>query len=153
MIARILEGDHEAVGKLLEKFLMSLKEGSPDVKTLEKARDALQNHIYWEETILFREAETEQNSARIHGLEVEHGGIWKLLDRIGEIVREGNIDLAIDRTEGLLRVLETHNSAEEGTVYSQLDLMDEKAQARLIQFEVQHARAPAGWKCRILSRR
>lgn len=150
VISDILIEDHKRVGEFLENFLNSIKNGKPSMDYFYSARDSLHNHIYWEESVLFRAIENESNSARIHGLEVEHGGIWKLLDKIEKYVMEGDTSLAIDRVEGLLRVLYTHNKAEEGTVYRDLEDQDSTVQARLILFEVGQAKPPEGWICGIM---
>lgn len=153
LLSDILEEDHKRVGESLTCFLDSLREGKPSVSCFEKARNSLQNHIFWEESILFRTVENQANAARIHGLEVEHGGIWKLLDKIEEYLNAGRGELATDRVEGLIRVLDAHNEAEEQTVYQELEKQDASTQARLILFEIEQARAPEGWVCNILRRR
>lgn len=153
MISKILEEDHKKIGKLLEEFLNSLKEHNPDISKFNKSRDSIHNHIYWEESVLFRAVENDSNKLRIHGLEVEHGGIWKLLDKIDEYMNNGDSELALDRLEGLLRVLDSHNKAEEGTIYAQLEKQGEETQVRMIHFDVQNAKAPDGWTCSVMRRR
>lgn len=150
VISDILVEDHKRVGESLERFIDSIIKGNPCMDYFFKARDSLHNHIFWEESVLFRAVEDKENSARIHGLEVEHGGIWKLLDKIEEYVSEGDAELAKDRIEGLIRVLETHNVAEEETVYRDLEEQDSSTQARLILFEIEQARPPEGWVCKIM---
>lgn len=152
VISNVLEEDHRRVGEFLDKFLDSIRNGNPSENYFHSARESLHNHIFWEESVLFDAVRNESNEARIHGLEVEHGGIWKLLDKIDEYVQNGEAELAIDRLEGLIRVLETHNGAEEKTVYSELESKDSDTQARLIMFEVEQARAPEGWVCKIMKK-
>lgn len=150
MIADVLEKHHAHIDKYLRDFLESVRSGNPSNELFNRAMEGLHNHIYWEETILFRSIESPDNRARVHGLEVEHGGIWQLLDKIGAYVDEGKAELAIDRLEGLLRVLVTHNSAEEGTVYPMLDQKSGEEQAELIETSLDSPVAPQGWKCATL---
>lgn len=153
MISKVLIEDHGKVDELLTMFIDSLKAGRQQTDLFEKARLALHNHIYWEETSLFRSVENDANKARIYGLEVEHGGIWQLLDKVWAYLMNDEVELAIDRIEGLLRVLKSHNDAEEATIYKQLEELGEDTQVKLIHYDLQAARAPEGWKCSILSRR
>lgn len=153
MISKILEEDHRKIGVLLEEFLNSIRKGKPVDSVFNRAKDGLHNHIYLEETFLFREVENEGNSLRIHGLEVEHGGIWKLLNKIGEYVTNGEYELAVDRLEGLIRVLETHNRAEEGTVYAFLEELDDSSKDRILHSDMQNPKAPEGWTCKVMRRK
>lgn len=153
MLSDILEESHRRVDRHLQNYLESLREGKAEPSEFEKAKNSLHNHIFWEESVLFRVIENGSNSARIHGLEVEHGGIWKLLDKIEGYAKTGEDELAIDRTEGLIRVLSTHNQAEERTVYGELEQQDINKQAEMILFEIEHAQPPEGWMCSILRRR
>lgn len=107
-------------------------------------------HIYWEEATLFSVVKNERNSPRIHGMEVEHGGIWKLLDRIEGYIQNGEDDTAIDRLEGLIRVLETHREAEARTIYAEFQNMDVKSQAGLVLSGMELGSPPTGWICSIL---
>lgn len=150
MIPEILDMTHEKASRNLQTYISSVREGNPLREEFEGARRLLLNHIYWEETRLFRVVENTRNSARIHGMEVEHGGIWKLLDKIGDYVKAGEDELAIDRLEGLLRVLETHHQAEARTIYRDLNSMDYSTQAELVFYEIEQAAIPQGWVCSIL---
>lgn len=152
MISRILSEDHKAVEVLLKSFLKSVEEGAPSTEEFEKARCRLHTRIYWEETFLFPSVENGANSLRLHGLEVEHGGIWKLLDRIEGYVEVGKPDLVIDRLEGLLRVLKTHSDAEEKAVYAELENQSEEEQARHILSGLEQAITPKGWVCKTIER-
>lgn len=153
MLSDILREDRRRISEYMALFIDSIKKGEISYPDFEKVRSALHNHIYWEESVLFGAIENLSNPARVHGLEVEHGGIWKLLDKIEEYLKSNENVLAIDRAEGLVRVLETHNEAEERTVYNELDSLPQEVQAKMILFEIEHARVPDDWICSVLSRR
>lgn len=150
LIPELLDEAHERAGQHLQNFIDSIGDGKLLYEQFEKARNILYMHIYWEESTLFRAVENERNSPRIHGMEVEHGGIWRLLGRIDEYVQSSEDELAIDRLEGLIRVLVTHRQAEVRTIYREFENMDLRSQAELVVSEMERASPPKGWVCSIL---
>ncbi len=151
MISDPLTGDHERIDGILSEFIDSLRSGTMDYSKLNKLRSSLYAHIYFEETTLFRIVEDQGNRARIMGLETEHAGIWQLIDKIEYYMKQGDHVRAVDRAEGLERVLLTHNNAEREHVYSLLDRM-EGIDENAIMKKLENSRMPEGWKCRVLQK-
>ncbi len=151
MLSDIFIDDHKIIDAHLAAFLESMRAGDPSLEELDALRKTLHRHIYFEETTLFRAAETEQNRSQINGLEVEHAGIWQLLDKIEDYIVKKDMIRAIDRTEGLARVLKTHNDAEVEAVYRELDRSKEVDNKKLIG-EFNRSEMPEGWVCRVLRR-
>lgn len=151
MISNAFTEDYRKIDQLLERLVISLKEGILSVEKLNELRKALQVHIYFEETTLFRVVENEGNRSRINGLEVEHAGILRLLDKIESYMTGNDIVRALDRAEGLVRVLRTHNSAEMEHVHTVLDQSENIDRKALLDL-FRNATIPEGWQSRVLRR-
>lgn len=150
MIAEALKDDHRKINEAISRLLVSLRNGHSPHQEILSLREVLKQHIYVDETHLFRIAENPQNRTKIRGLEIEHAGMLQLLDKIDEYLRKGDRARALDRAEGLARVLEAHNDTEDRNVYSALDSLEfdlDKFRA-----EMENMLVPPDWKCRFLQR-
>lgn len=151
MLSDIFVDDHKHIDAHLAELLESLRAGSQSLQPLENLRKSIQRHIYFEETSLFPIAVDDSNRAKINGLEVEHAGIWQLIDKIQAYMVKGDLIRGIDRTEGLARLLHTHVNAELETVYSKLDKSENVDNKKLIE-EFNKSEMPEGWVCKVLRR-
>ncbi|MEM0143989.1 MAG: hemerythrin domain-containing protein [Candidatus Parvarchaeum sp.] len=148
MLDSVLTKDHERIDSYLNDFLSSLN-SRPDMDKFDLIVSSLRNHIFWEEEHLFPEI-LEDNKLRIQGLEAEHGAIIKLLDEVKRLITANESEDAKKKTQGLMRVLKGHNEAEEGYIYLELDKLGNEKQAELFLKEIEHAKAPKDWVCKVL---
>jgi len=149
MLSEIFIDQHRKIDRLLAEFIESLNDYKPGTAELAELRKMLRKHIYVEENALFRKIEDTGNSQGINGLEVEHAGIFRLLDRIELYIARNDFVRAIDRAEGLFRVLLAHNEKEVQMVYFALDSLPESEQAE-ISDGLRSIEVPESWECRIL---
>lgn len=151
MLSDIFVDDHRQIDAHIASLLESMRSGKESSGELDSLRGALRRHIYFEETTLFPMAENENNRTRINGLEVEHAGIWQLVEKIQDYLDRGDMIRAIDRTEGLARLLETHVNAELDVIYRELDSSAGIDNKKLIE-EFNRSEMPEGWVCRVLEK-
>ncbi|MFG1520141.1 MAG: hemerythrin domain-containing protein [Thermoplasmataceae archaeon] len=149
MLSEIFIDQHHKIDRLLAEFIKSMNDNKPGTAELAELRKMLRMHIYVEENALFRKVEDTGDRQGINGLEVEHAGIFRLLDRIELYIARNDFVRAIDRAEGLVRVLQAHNEKEEQMVYLALDSIPENEQAE-ISDGLMSLEVPEGWECRIL---
>jgi len=75
--------------------------------------------------------------------------MWALLDQVKEFLDANDVENAKKRTSAFMRVLLEHDGAEEGSVYPELDALEEEEQAKLILEEVKLAVVPSDWRCKL----
>ncbi|MGC8505571.1 MAG: hemerythrin domain-containing protein [Thermoplasmata archaeon] len=151
MLSEIFTDQHWKIDLLLGEFIKSLKENDQGVEELAELRKLLRSHIYLEESVIYPLVETNENHNGINGLEVEHAGIFRLLDKIQLYIARNDYVRATDRAEGLVRVLAAHNGKEVQTVYSVLDALPESEQAGIID-RIKQLGVPENWECKVLIR-
>ncbi|BDB99540.1 hemerythrin domain-containing protein [Saccharolobus caldissimus] len=142
MLSLILTLDHRRIEELVNIFI-----DNPSIYIYNEIRRSYINHVYWEEEFLFKEVKDSNLLPIIKSLEIEHGSMWMILDKIktseGESIRE--------KMESFMRILLEHDGAEEGSVYQYLESLTEEEQAKLILEEIKITTPPANWKCKALS--
>lgn len=143
MIALILTLDHRRLEELVENFMESTDQASYN-----KVRNDYVNHIYWEEEFLFPKINNTTNLTILRSLEVEHGNMWILLDKVRECLND--VKEAQEKMREFMRVLLEHDGAEEGSVYQELDQLTDDEQAQLILEEIKIAVPPTDWKCKAI---
>ncbi|BDC17591.1 hemerythrin domain-containing protein [Acidianus sp. HS-5] len=145
MLASILTLDHRRLENLVEEFMKS-----PNESTYNEIRNAYVNHIYWEEEFLFPKINNTTLLTIMRALEVEHGSMWMLLDKVKEYLEGGKVEEAQEKISEFMRVLLEHDGAEEGSVYQELDQLSDEEQAELILEEIKIAVPPKEWKCKAI---
>lgn len=115
--------DHDRLDDLLHQFQV-LKTSDP-AKSRElfgNFKDGLEQHILWEEEILFPsfELKTGISSGPTQVMRMEHRQIRAHLDAIAEKLERGDFDTA-EGEVGLLSVLGPHNEKEESILYPMID--------------------------------
>ncbi|MCL5009600.1 MAG: hemerythrin domain-containing protein [Candidatus Parvarchaeota archaeon] len=144
MISSFLENEHKRYSAKLSEIVADLRGGSFNREALRELESDVKCHIYVEETLLFPRFSYESRR-ELNGLEMEHGAIWKLFEIIEKAFLNGDIDLALRRSESLGRVFNAHSTAEENLAYKELDSMSGS------NFDfLSVKKAPYGWVCRIL---
>lgn len=151
MISDVLIEDHRSIHLQLERALDAIRAGKTSLEELQKLRKALRRHIYFEETLLFRLVENDDNRSRINGLEAEHGGILQLIDKIEDYISRDDLTRAVDRAEGLARVLESHDEIEVSTIYQDLDRSERIDRNSFID-DFNKTTVPEDWISRVQSR-
>ena len=151
MLSEIFTDQHRKIDALLVEFIKSLKENDQENEELAELRKLLRTHIYLEENVLYPVVETGENHNGINGLEVEHAGVFRLLDRIQSYIARSDFVRATDRAEGLVRVLAAHNGKEMQTVYSALDALPDIEQAVIID-RIKSLDVPENWESRVMLR-
>lgn len=151
MISDILTADHKRIDIQLERVISALHAGKDPIDGLSGLREALRRHIYFEETVLFRMVENEENLSRVNGLEAEHGGILQLIDRIEDYLVKKDMTRAVDRAEGLARVLASHDEIEVSTVYAELDQTTHMERQKIAD-DFSNVKVPDDWISRVQAR-
>lgn len=149
MLTDIFADDHKNIEAHISELLASLRANRASREELKSFRKSVRRHLYFEETTLFPAALTEENRSRINGLEVEHGGIWQLLDKIEEYINTGDLIRAIDRTEGLVRLFKNHVENEYEIVYRQLNKRKD-LDNKTLKDQFNNQEIPEDWTCRVL---
>ncbi|EQD62352.1 hemerythrin/HHE cation-binding motif domain protein [mine drainage metagenome] len=91
-------------------------------------------------------ASTFVQHAFILGLETEHAGLIRLLDKILGYMDDNNHERALDRIDGLNRLFILHCSREENEIYSVLK--DRNAIDGLVE-QIKYKRVPKNWQCAV----
>lgn len=151
MLSEIFTDQHRKIDVLLAEFIKSLKENDQGNEELAELRKLLRTHIYLEENVLYPVVETGENHNGINGLEVEHAGVFRLVNRIQSYIARRDFVRATDRAEGLVRVLAAHNGKEMQTVYSTLDALLESEQAVIID-RIKSLDVPENWESKVMLR-
>lgn len=144
MLGTVLTLDHRRLEELINDFIQN-----PTPSLLEEIRRAYVNHIYWEEEFLFKKINNTSLLAIIKGLEGEHASMWALIDQVKEFLDANDVENAKKRIGGFMRVLLGHDKTEEGSVYPELDTLEEEEQAKLMLEEVKLAVVPLDWRCKL----
>lgn len=124
-IARFFADDHERLNALFQEF-QSKKESDPGgaLKVLEAFRSGLEQHMAWEEAILFGAYDERVPSAEEESptrqLNMEHQQIRRALEVLLTCVRNGEEDTAEPEAR-FTRLLASHNRDEEAGFYVELD--------------------------------
>lgn len=150
MLSNAFREDHRKITEAMDQLLVSLRKGDCPKQEINSLRDVLLQHIYIDETYIFRLAENSKNRTRIRGLEIEHAGMLQLIDKICVYLEKNDKVRALDRAEGLARVLEAHNVTEDQNVYLALDALNVDSDSVIQKME--NSFVPPGWKCRFLQR-
>lgn len=103
-------------------------------------------HFYREETYVFPAASSFVQHAFIIGLQTEHAGLIRLLDKIVAYMSNDDNERAFDRISGLSRLFIIHSAKEENEIYS--ILKDRNAIDGLAE-QAKYKRVPQGWQCAV----
>lgn len=143
--------DHEKIRDLQSLLVNSLGRNMISEEIIGDLKRTIYPHIYFEEISLFPAIRNVANSSSINGLEVEHAGIWQLLDKIQSYIEGNDLTRATDRAEGLGRVLDTHYSKESEVVFGNLRSLEAR---KLNELETDFKKRvmPDGWICNVLRR-
>ena len=116
--------DHHRLDHLLGTFQrLKAKDPNQALKTLHEFRAGLEQHMAWEESILFSEYDAKvQDSDRslTEQLLAEHAEILNVLDRLEEKLAAPGSKTEAEETR-LVKALADHDRAEEIGLYAQLD--------------------------------
>ncbi len=126
-ISEFYSDDHTRLDGLFEQYL-KLKENEPDraIKVLEEFKFGLEQHMAWEEAILFSEydariASAEDESPTVD-LTFEHQQLRDYLESIQRKLKEKDQGLELEKDEArFAELLAAHNFAEETGLYVKLD--------------------------------
>jgi hemerythrin superfamily protein len=137
-ISKFYADDHTRLDVLFEQFL-NLKDKDPEQakKVLEQFKSGLEQHMAWEEAILFSEFDsksaTEGEESPTVDLRFEHEELRGYLEVLQKKLRENNFDTGHDEAR-LGELLAAHNFAEETGIYVKLDeLLSDKERADIFQ--------------------
>ena len=124
-VSEFMSMDHDRLGKIFEEFSNLKKDDINRAKIFfSDFKTGLQQHIIWEEEILFPIFERETGMSGVGPtavMRMEHRQIENFLEEIGEKILEGELK-GIDKAEvGLLEVLGSHNQKEENILYPEID--------------------------------
>jgi iron-sulfur cluster repair protein YtfE (RIC family) len=128
--------DHDRLDGIFEGFKKLKQDDIDGAKTLFlDFKAGLEQHIVWEEDILFpifEEGTGMHDTGPTAVMRMEHRQIRSFLEEIGEKALDGEFE-EIDEAEiGLLEVLGAHNQKEENILYPAIDSLtseQEKEQA------------------------
>lgn len=122
-ISGFYEHDHDRLDQLFQSFL-SFKSSHPGKATayFQEFKSGLEQHIAWEEEILFPAFETKTGTTGgpTQVMRWEHREIRKHLDAIAEKLSRKDFGTGGDET-ALLSVLGPHNEKEENILYPMID--------------------------------
>ena len=126
-IAQFYSDDHTRLDGLLEQYL-KLKENEPEqaIKVLEDFKFGLEQHMAWEEAILFSEYDVRIPSPNEESptvdLTFEHQQLRDYLEIVLRKMREKDRGLELEKDEArFAELLAAHNFAEETGLYRKLD--------------------------------
>lgn len=137
---------HRAEGWLLD-FQEGLEQGRVQPELFDQAVEALIDHMYSEEEILFPLV-AKDLAAPITNLHDEHGHICDLVDQTRDILeRRLEEPRLLTLTARLVHLLAAHSAAEDLGIYPDLVAHLGPARAHALLAEVETSRAPAGWVC------
>ena len=124
-LARFFTDDHERLDSLFREF-QSKKQSDPGgaLDILEAFKSGLEQHMAWEEAILFgaydERVSSPEGESPTRQLNVEHQQIRRQLEDLLARVRHGEADTA-DSEARLTRLLASHNREEEAGIYLEVD--------------------------------
>ncbi len=148
-ITGVLQGEHNFVEGLFERFRAVLASGRVDGAPFEEALKILHRHIYVEEEILFPAVEAQGLGGPVAVMLQEHGEIWRLLNLIQELIVGGAPPAEVENSLTAVRgVLGEHNVKEEQILYPSADqLLAGPGLAATLQ-RIKEERQPESWACR-----
>jgi hemerythrin-like domain-containing protein len=137
-VSKFYAEDHSRLDGLFEQFL-NLKEKNPEQakQILEQFKSGLEQHMAWEEAILFSEFDAksafgDEESPTVD-LRFEHEELRGYLEALQKKLRENNFDTGHDEAR-LAELLAGHNFVEESGIYLKLDeLLSDKERADIFQ--------------------
>lgn len=147
-----LEAEHRDIDGGIERFVETLREGTPDTESLSRAMSGLRRHIYLEEAFLFPPLKEAGMTMPIFVMLREHGELWRAMDAIDGLLsrdsEEGDDSNAVGQSAvDLLALLDKHNSKEEPIIYTKADeILGQDANAELRIF-LTDGTIPDGWVC------
>lgn len=124
-ISQFYSDDHARLDCLFEKF-QKVKENEPERATqiLEEFKAGLEQHMAWEEAILFSEYDARVPSAEDESptldLNSDHQQIRECLEVVLRKMRAKDTNTDQDESR-MLQILTAHNRSEEVGVYQKLD--------------------------------
>jgi len=122
-IKSYFQEDHERLGNLLKKFrIVSARDIESGRKPFEKFKRGLEQHITWEEEILFPLFESKtgmSGGGPTHAMRFEHKELKTLLKSIEKRINEGQA--SEDQVDKLIKYLTHHNYKEENMLYAMID--------------------------------
>lgn len=137
---------HRVEGWLLD-FQEGLEQGRMHPGFFDQAVEALLDHMYAEEVLLFPMV-AEGLADPIADLQEEHGHIWDLVDQVRGLMGRKPEDPALRTlTARLVSLLAAHSAAEDLGIYPDLVSHLGPDRAHILLAEVERSRAPRGWIC------
>jgi len=122
--------DHDRLDELFHRF-QTLKSSDREsaVRAFQEFKTGLEQHIVWEEEILFPafEHKTGMTDGPTQVMRWEHQQIRAFLEAIAGKLAAGANTIADDEA-GLLAVLESHNHKEENILYPMIDQVTDGAE-------------------------
>ncbi|MBI2930594.1 MAG: hemerythrin domain-containing protein [Planctomycetes bacterium] len=136
-ISDALQADHERLDGVFATLTDQIRERRPDaMETLEKLRTGLDNHIRFEEEVLFRAVRGATRAYPLRGIEsltIDHERIREMLAALRATVDRGDFAGAESAADELKVHLDGHNRDEEIGIYRDADrLLSEAEHARLL---------------------
>lgn len=126
-ICEFYSEDHDRLDGLFEQYLkLKVKEPEEAIKVLEQFKFGLEQHMAWEEAILFSEYDVRIPSADEESptvdLTFEHQQLRDYLEIVLRKMREKDQGLELEKDEArFAELLAAHNFAEEAGLYVRLD--------------------------------
>lgn len=137
---------HRAEGSLLD-FQEGLEQGRVQPELFDQAVEALVDHMYAEEEILFPLV-VKDLPTPIADLHEEHGHIWDLVEQTRNLLQRGLEEpglLAL--TARLVNLLAAHSATEDLGIYPDLVARLGPARAHALLTVVERSKAHSGWTC------
>jgi hemerythrin-like domain-containing protein len=147
-LSAALEREHREIDEGIEAFTAGPAGGAPDTAPLKRALEGLRRHIYLEEEFLFPPLRDAGLMAPVFVMLREHGELWRAMDELdAEVAKDAGPDVVRPLCDGLLAMLDRHNSKEEPILYPQADaVLTPEATGHLHEF-LASGRTPDGWVC------
>ncbi len=124
MITDFMSKDHDRLDEILKAFHRAAGSDNKKASSLfSEFKAGLEDHIAWEEDILFPVFEERTGMRNVGPTAVmrhEHAQIKDCLKKIHDKMKQGNGDVA-DEENMLLVVLTAHNDKEENILYPEID--------------------------------
>lgn len=139
-VFKFYSDDHNRLDGLFEQYL-KLKEKQPEeaIGVLEQFKFGLEQHMAWEEAILFSEYDVRipsvEGESPTIDLTFEHQQLRDYLEIVLRKMREGDLGLELEKDEArFAEQLAAHNFAEETGLYVKLDqVLPDSTRAEIYQ--------------------
>lgn len=131
-----LAEDHEKIDEsltLLERMLE--RDGADAVRHFQGMAERLENHMGWEEKVLFPAVPPSSRPLERHveSLRIDHERIRRVMNELGSAISEGRCSEARALLDDLRVYLEGHNRDEEYGIYVEADrVLDAEAKRRMM---------------------